>query len=157
MSPDPTRTHNGNEATVYDAVAGRIGYEGFIRETAPTKDRDTRSTTAKSIPPEEALFRHTGAPVRYEEDDLYTADRHLGSSQSLPNSDLLKAIHAYASDLYSSSLVEDGSRNVQSLDETALLAMGILLEECAHEVLATSASSAARESTYGEDSSDASP
>ena len=156
MSLDATRTHTGNEATLYDAVAGRVGYEGYIQEAAPAKDRDTQSTAAKSIPPEEALFRHPGAPVRYEEDDVYAADRHLGS-QSLPDSDLLKATHAYASDLYSSSLVEDGSRNVQSLDETALLAMGILLEECAQEVLATSASSDTRESTSGEDSSHASP
>lgn len=122
-------------ATVYDAVAGRVGYEGFLGEDAPTKYRDTVSRSNIAIPPEEVLFRRKGAPVRYEEDDIYPADRHLEPHQRLPDSDLLKTIHAYASDFYANATPDGGKHDFQSLDETALLAMGILLEEAAAAAL----------------------
>ncbi|KAI7332047.1 hypothetical protein KC315_g4841 [Hortaea werneckii] len=119
------------QATLYDAVAGRVGYEGFLIEERPSKYRDTASTTHAAIPPEEVLFRRKNAPTRYEEDDVYSADRHLQAHQSLPDSDLLKAIHAYASDFYSTSWLSNSAKDFKSMDETALLAMGILLEEAA--------------------------
>ena len=81
------------------------------------------------------LFRRKGAPIRYEEDDLYWADRHLTGNQKLPESDLLKAIHAYASDFYGRAVKGRGKVDFESLDETALLAMGILMEEMARDAL----------------------
>ena len=48
--------------------------------------------------------------------------------QRLPDSDLSKALHAYVSDFYAA--IGDGVDFV-SLDETALLALGILVEEAA--------------------------
>ena len=48
---------------------------------------------------------------------------------------MLKAIHAYASDFYSRNLGEGAVVDFHSLDETALLCMGILLEEMADGVL----------------------
>lgn len=120
--------------TVYDAVAGRAGYEGFLTEPASSKHRDTISSTAKAVPPEEVLFRRKGAPVRYEEDDVYFADRHLRPDQQLPDSDLLKALHAYAADYYGTIVGKD-SADFKSLDETALLALGILIEEGAKQAL----------------------
>ena len=81
------------------------------------------------------LFRRKGAPIRYEEDDLYWADRHLTENQKLPESDLLKAIHAYASDFYGKAVKGKGKVDFESLDETALLAMGILMEEMARDAL----------------------
>lgn len=81
------------------------------------------------------LFRRKGAPIRYEEDDFYWADRHLTDNQNLPESDLLKAIHAYASDFYGRAVKGRGMIDFESLDETALLAMGVLIEEMAGEVL----------------------
>lgn len=119
------------QATLYDAVAGRVGYEGFLTEERPSKYRDTASTSHAAIPPEEVLFRRKNAPTRYEEDDIYSADRHLQAHQSLPDSDLLKAIHAYASDFYSTPWLKNAATDFKSMDETALLAMGILLEEAA--------------------------
>lgn len=119
------------QATVYDAVAGRIGYEGFIGEEAPSSTRDTVSYSNIAVPPEEALFRRKGAPLRFEEDDIYAADRHLEPHQRLPDSDLLKSIHTYVSDFYSRATPDGGKHDVRSMDETALLAMGILLEEAA--------------------------
>jgi hypothetical protein len=137
MDPDPNSRSNRRkrQASLYDAVAGRVGYEGFLGEDPPTRNRDTVSRSNIAVPPEEVLFRRKGAPVRYEEDDIYCADRHLQSHQRLPDSDLLKTIHAYASDFYASATPDGGKSDWKSLDETALLAMGILLEEAAAEAL----------------------
>lgn len=137
MDSDPNSRINRRkrQASLYDAVAGRVGYEGFLGEDPPTKNRDTVSRSNIAVPPEEVLFRRKGAPVRYEEDDIYSADRHLQPHQRLPDSDLLKTIHAYASDFYAKATDDAGKADFKSLDETALLAMGILLEEAAAEAL----------------------
>lgn len=81
------------------------------------------------------LFRRKRAPIRYEEDDIYWADRLLTDNQKLPESDLLKAIHAYASDFYGRAVKGKGMVDFESLDETALFAVGMLMEEMAGEVL----------------------
>jgi hypothetical protein len=137
MDSDPNSRNNRRkrQASLYDAVAGRVGYEGFLGEDPPTKNRDTVSRSNIAVPPEEVLFRRRGAPIRYEEDDIYSADRHLQPHQRLPDSDLLKTIHAYASDFYANATPNNGKSDWKSLDETALLAMGILLEEAAVEAL----------------------
>lgn len=80
------------------------------------------------------LFRRLGAPERDIYDDFYWADRHLGGKHTLPESDLLKAVHAYAADFYH-AMGGKGEASFFSMDETALLAVGILLEEAAEEVL----------------------
>nr|OQO23467.1 hypothetical protein B0A51_08714 [Rachicladosporium sp. CCFEE 5018] len=121
--------------SVYDAVAGRAGYEGFVSNSRPTTSRDSTTAPSITISPEEVLFRRQGAPVRYQEDDVYAADRQLRLDQRLPSSDLLTAIHAYASDFYAHATPDGGEHDVRTLDETALLALGILLEESAAEVV----------------------
>ena len=121
------------QVTLYDAVAGRAGYEGFLSAPKPSKHRDTATTSATAVPPEEVLFCRKGAPVRYEEDDIYFAERHLNPGQRLPDSDLLKALHTYASDFYDRAIGDGAELDWKSLDETALLALGILIEEAAHE------------------------
>ena len=133
-APSTAKRPKRERVSLYDAVAGRAGYEGFLTDHAPTKNRDTVSSTTKAVPPEEVLFRRRGAPVRYEEDDLYSADRRLGPGQKLPDSDLLKALHAYASEYYS-VLAGNDDLNFKSLDETALLALGVLVEEAATAAL----------------------
>ncbi|KAF2725599.1 hypothetical protein K431DRAFT_215160 [Polychaeton citri CBS 116435] len=144
-------------ATLYDAVAGRVGYEGFlnhhdqIKSTSNSKSkprtRDTAIHSKQPIPPEEVLFRRAGAPVRYQEDDIYFANRHLDAAkgQRLPESDLLKVLHAYCSDFYGSGAVRGGKASegdvgggevsFRSMDETALIAMGILIEESVREAV----------------------
>ena len=117
---------------------GRVGIEGFLsRGPYFSQKRDTLSSTI-SLPPEEVLFRRKRAPPRYEENDIYWADQRLRSNQSLPDSDLLKAIHVYASDFYGRATLQKGIGDFRSMDETALLAMGILLEEAAKEILGES-------------------
>lgn len=139
---------------MYDAVAGRVGYEGFIGEEAPSKTRDTITQSSIAVPPEEVLFRRKGAPLRFEEDDIYAADRHLEPHQRLPDSDLLKAIHAYVSDFYSRAAAEGGQHDVRSMDETALLAMGILLEEAAAGALGKTGDLALLEEDVDDDDDD---
>ena len=129
------KRRKGEHTTVYDAVAGRAGYEGFLSEPRPSKNRDTASTTMSAVPPEEVLFRRPSAPLRYEEDDFYFAERYLKPSQHLPDSDLLKVLHAYASDFYGAAKDGQASSDFKSLDETALLALGMLLEEAAEETI----------------------
>ena len=138
------------QATVYDAVAGRVGYEGFLSDQQPSTYRDTLSTTSAAVPPEEVLFRRVGAPVRYAEDDIYTQDRYLQPDQQLPDSDLMKALHAYAADFYEATTGDQCKQSLQSMDETALLAMGILLEEAACEALGQSGDLALVESPQDE-------
>ncbi|CAK7211802.1 hypothetical protein SBRCBS47491_001243 [Sporothrix bragantina] len=157
--------------SVYDAVAGRVR----IREPRPpkwpgqpTKYRNTM------LAPEEALFRAANAPDRYEETDTYFAHEDLDKGV-LPPTDLVKAVHHYASHYYEALArrqgvlapravsgpppptiklnVEEQEQKQQdrpkqkrrqkpkrlvderSMDETALLAFGILLEEAGRDVL----------------------
>jgi hypothetical protein len=72
--------------------------------------------------------------MRYEESDFYFASDSL-PSQSLPDSGLLKALHCYTSDFYSRATADGGRGDWRSMDETALLAMGILMEEVCRETL----------------------
>lgn len=91
--------------------------------------------------PDEVLFRRESAPERYEEFDVYKAHEREVPRGALPESDLLKAVHGYASDFYGALgrkvRARLGERDVdgRSMDETALLAFGILLEEAGREVL----------------------
>lgn len=162
-NPTPTLKKRRRVATLYDAVSGRVGYEGFLPSNPKaSKHRDTTSTSTTPLPPEEVLFKRKHAPLRYEEDDIYfRAYRNLsqdpGNGKALPESDLLKVLHVYASELYASASSSrssskakakgrgegregqtDGVRGFYSLDETALLALGILLEEVTAEAIGRS-------------------
>ncbi|KAI0446957.1 hypothetical protein F4803DRAFT_546808 [Xylaria telfairii] len=140
------------QASLYDAAAGRVtttlpidSYESrrlpvkHHRRNAPDSRRNT------TLAPEEVLFKRAGAPVRYAEKDIYHAHEHLpdGGRGFLPDSDLLKTIHSYASHFYRDLPTnkqtvrgESGAGvSERSMDETALLAFGILLEEASREAL----------------------
>ncbi|KAL8784713.1 MAG: hypothetical protein Q9213_003809 [Squamulea squamosa] len=133
--PTASEKHR-RQITVYDAVAGRISTHGFIPVVPQaSKNRDTISTHHTPIPPEEVLFRRRHAPERYEEDDVYFAHEDLKDGQELPDSDLLKAIHTYAADFYGKALGREGDVDFKSMDETALMCVGVLLEEYMHNIL----------------------
>ncbi|KPM37065.1 hypothetical protein AK830_g9508 [Neonectria ditissima] len=136
------------QATVYDAVAGKVSYSQGLPnddpEPLPPNPRTIKySTKGTPLAPDEVLFRRQGAPERYMEHDIYFAhEQHLPRAGQgvLPESDLLKAIHGYTSAFYSSKTRashagNDASVAARSMDETALLAFGILLEEAGKEVL----------------------
>ncbi|KAF1998058.1 hypothetical protein P154DRAFT_267224 [Amniculicola lignicola CBS 123094] len=107
--------------TVYDAVAGRIN----LQHNRPP------------LRPDEILFKAPNAPTRYAESDYYFAHTKLPADQRLPSSDLLSAIHAYISNFYARTEGKGkaGGKMWKSMDETALIAIGILMEETAREVL----------------------
>lgn len=132
-SPISSPKRKKRQATVYDAVAGRVSSVGFLPASPLTSiNRDTSSSTTVPNPPEEVLFRRRGAPDRYEEDDFYWADRNLAPGIELPDSDLLKAVHAYAAGFYGRT---GGAASFGSLDETALMATAVLLEEWVEVVM----------------------
>lgn len=85
--------------------------------------------------PDEVLFRQPNAPTRYEETDYYFAHEHLSDGQRLPSSDILNAIHVYVANLYSQTAQSGTEKTFKCMDETALLAMGILMEETARSKL----------------------
>lgn len=137
--------------SVYDAVAGilpltsslaliyhilgRISTNGFIpKQLAVASTRDSVSSSTAALSPEAVLFRTKNAPTRYAESDIYFSEGR-NTAQDRPESDLLKAIHCYTSDFYSRSTSDGGVDDWKSLDETALMALGILMEEAALETL----------------------
>lgn len=89
----------------------------------------------RPIRPDEVLFKGPNAPTRYEETDYYFAHRDLPEGHRLPEGELLSALHAYISKLYSRTQ-ESGDREASGcMDETALIALGILLEETTKGIL----------------------
>ncbi|KAJ4417367.1 hypothetical protein N0V82_006232 [Gnomoniopsis sp. IMI 355080] len=135
-------------ATVYDAVAGRVSLK-FSKDSAVSGSRKTSSghhqLADPVLAPEEVLFSRKNAPQRYAEHDIYFAHESLpdGGRGALPDSDVLKAMHGYASHFYEAldqrldSTGRGKARPVdeRSMDETALLAFGILIEEAARASL----------------------
>lgn len=121
---DKLEIRPARQITVYDTVAGRAGLNGFLTQT------QRQSENVLPITPEEVLYGRTTIP----EDLIDQAYESAGSSE-LPQSELLKAIHSYASDFYSVAAEQQGTFDFKSLDETALVAVGILLEEAVKEAL----------------------
>ncbi|KAB2570317.1 hypothetical protein DBV05_g11027 [Lasiodiplodia theobromae] len=133
-SPPPEKRRR-RPISVYDCVAGRVNANGFIPEKAHiSSGRMTSSSSRVPVPPDEYLFKQRDAPPRYEEDDIYFADRHLAPHQQLPDSDLLKALHAHSSEVYAQAYGRHAKTLYKSLDETALLTLGILMEEAAADI-----------------------
>jgi hypothetical protein len=85
--------------------------------------------------PEELLYRRQNIPAESIDERTYFAHENLPSDQALPNSDLLETLHAYAADYYEYATADNGKDDLQTMDETALLAMGILIEEMVKEEL----------------------
>ncbi|RKU49452.1 hypothetical protein DL546_007583 [Coniochaeta pulveracea] len=154
----PNQASKRRQANVYDAVAGRVSSTHPLHATKanpalalgnPSSERDPR------LAPEEVYSRRKKAKPRYAEFDTYFAlgtDRLSGHHRELPDSDMLKSIHAYTARFYEAKALERdedrirkgkeprsfvGGRLVdeRSMNETALLAMGILLEEAGREIL----------------------
>ncbi len=96
--------------------------------------------------PEDVLFRRKNAPVRYVEHDIYWANEDLPEDgrRHIPDTNLLKSVHGYAGRFYeAAAAARPGPRAVvgtriidqRSMDETALLAFGVLIEEACRGAL----------------------
>ena len=109
----------------------RVSSHGFIpKYTAFSSARDTTFSSTTAAAPETVLFRRKHAPQRFAEHDIYFANDRQSEADDLPESDLLKALHCYTSDFYSRTF--DDVVDYRSMDETALIALGILMEEACH-------------------------
>ncbi|KAI0601356.1 hypothetical protein F4775DRAFT_589574 [Biscogniauxia sp. FL1348] len=161
LANDSRHKRRKRDANVYDAVAGRVtttlpldnrSSPEPTHHRRPARDRRRDPTLA----PEDVLFQRRRAPVRFAEKDIYFAHEDLedggrGPGGVLPDSDMLKAIHSYTSEFYAALAARTdsggepgrgtsrtqtaGNIDERSMDETALLALGILLEEAGREVL----------------------
>lgn len=135
-------------------LLGRVTLNGPISDAESPSSRSKRRRSAPAgryssrnpkLAPEEVLFRRKHAPVRYAEQDVYWANEDLpdGGRGHLPDGDLLKSVHSYASRFYEAAAARLGPRcavgariiDERSMDETALLAFGILLEEACRDAL----------------------
>ncbi|KAF2832206.1 hypothetical protein CC86DRAFT_87407 [Ophiobolus disseminans] len=123
------RPSKARRLNVYDAVAGKVTLAGLVGNVTDIK------ASKQPLRPDEVLFKQKKAPIRYEETDYYFAHEKLPANQQLPSGDLLSAIHAYVSKLYSRTPRLEADKAWKCMDETALIAFGILLEETAKEVL----------------------
>lgn len=118
------------------ASTGRVTAHGFAQNVPKaSKYRDTASSGARIRRPEEILFRDQHPMIQVETGEPYFAHENLPADRPLPSSDLLQSIHAYASDFYKYTLGESGRKSHYSLNESALLAVGILVEEMAKDGL----------------------
>ncbi|KAG9196505.1 hypothetical protein G6011_01626 [Alternaria panax] len=117
-------------ATVYDAVHRKVAQTGLIAHI-----RDPKASR-KALRPDEVLFKRKNAPMRYEEDDYYPAHTKLPADQSLPSGDLADALNTYVSTLWARTKGPRlGPRTWRGMDETALIALSILMEETARGML----------------------
>ena len=133
-----------------NTILGRVNTRGSTL-------RAHLNNNLKPLTAQQVLFARTGAPTIYAEkiDEYNYAKR--APPGSIPDGDLLKALHTYASDFYArmpDPRFKDrrrrddgeesfeamkarlkGCRDFKSMDETALLAMGVLMEEMINESL----------------------
>ncbi|KAJ5579727.1 uncharacterized protein N7459_005712 [Penicillium hispanicum] len=132
----PSQKPIRRRATLYDAVAGRVNIHGFHPPAPVTsKYRDTASSGARDLRPEEALFRSKTLLKRFTENESYFAHEKLPVDRPLPSSEILEAVHAYTADYYQHLARKSGRYDHYTMDETALLAVGILVEEMARDSL----------------------
>ncbi|KAJ5721270.1 uncharacterized protein N7483_009204 [Penicillium malachiteum] len=140
QSPGTKPSKTRRAVTLYDSVAGRVNVNGFNPSNPyASKYRDTQSSGARDLRPEEILYRparskSSKAAKKNKEHESYFAHEKLPADRPLPPSELLTAIHSYSSDFYT-QLRKNGKHNFHSMDESALLAVGILMEELAKEQL----------------------
>ncbi|KAJ5090901.1 hypothetical protein N7532_009585 [Penicillium argentinense] len=158
--PAPEPEYNwARQATLYDAVAGKCyppGSTKFEKDIANMlspgrlsrlgnflynetgklgRFRDTPKCQRIAGPEEVVFCRERNLSKREAKCAAYMAHENLPADCPLPSSDLLETIHAYTADFYRYALSDGGRGSYGSMDETALLAMGILIEELATESL----------------------
>jgi hypothetical protein len=125
VNPTQPPSRPQRHITVFDAVAGRGGLNGFLRE-------DQLEANVLPVAPEQILTGRSRVPQDLVQQYAEVTPLEL---PHLPDSDMLKAIHTYAADFYTAATDDQGQFDFTSMDETALIAMGILLEEAVQEAL----------------------
>lgn len=116
---DQAKAEDATKQTLYvgdSAIAGR-------------KDEDIYKNRGQAIPPDEILDRLN--PTKLKIPMVYREE--FPENLKLPSSDLLKALHYYTSTKISMS--DDLTRMKRSMNDTALLAFGLLIEDWADMIL----------------------
>ncbi|QKX53585.1 uncharacterized protein TRUGW13939_00664 [Talaromyces rugulosus] len=127
--------HRGRGATLQDSFAGRINNNRFIGRPYASRWRHHLSSSNAPLSSRNFLYSKD-QPEDTEDEGFDSNDVDFVSSDArLPESDMLEAIHSYSSHFYANAVDNCGSNDFASMDETALIAMGILLEELANHSL----------------------
>lgn len=108
--------------TLYDALASRVTAHGRQQQSRQVAADEYIAVRARA----RGVYENEGIPFPKEGEKEKTL---------LPDGNLLLAIHEYASEYYARHSMSELS--FRSLDETALLALGILLEESVDTMLGT--------------------
>ncbi|KAK2074280.1 hypothetical protein P8C59_008500 [Phyllachora maydis] len=144
----PRRHRERAAKSVFAAVAGHLRASAAAGPSSSSSLPATSqyySTRDTRLAPEEALFQKTHAPQRFAEDDVYFLDDddddddHVDQAVSLPDTSMADAVHSYVAHFYEAhhqrrarvAAAQPHHRRLdeRGLDETALLAMCVLLEE----------------------------
>jgi len=116
------------------------GYQ--IRDNDPNRNRPLEPNEALFHPNEtKFMAAHFPGGMPDEEEfelkshELYSWTRSLPPDLKLPDGELLEDIHTYASDFFGAH--PEMSKMFRSMDETALVALAVLMEELMSEALGT--------------------
>ena len=125
--------------TMYDASAGRRTANGFLPEKFGISARSATSQHIATHPrnPRKGSLRDNDGSES-EDAEINGAVRNVElpakSRDLVPDTDLLEALHGYTSDFYGVQ-GRDTDADWGSLDETALLTIGVLVEEQIREIM----------------------
>lgn len=127
--------------TSHKLVPFRNGLQVHIDKDARDMDQVIKQE-GRIISPDELLEMQKPGQLKIPLMDLKETDdtEDIGETkcQKLPSSDLLKALHYYVASKYTKNIDAknpDRLRYVESMDETSLLAMGLLIENWVDELV----------------------
>jgi len=116
-----------------DADIGRLNFEGFIPKTPRYPDgRDRPSVRMNPVVPD-VLVRHNASAFLKHTDHLQ--QDFFNPDPNLPNRGLVMALRAYASNFYARAIPGGGEIDYCSMDTSALLAIGKLLEATVETII----------------------
>ncbi|KAF1815929.1 hypothetical protein P152DRAFT_471302 [Eremomyces bilateralis CBS 781.70] len=125
------------QATIFDACAGRVSGRGkLVRDVR--EDQNTRSGRKIRLAPEEALLKRYCAPDGLESSALYFSGTSDLRPDLIPDSELLRAIHHYTTHLFKGLGAGESDPCWGAFDGTAMLALGVLVEETVRELVGDS-------------------
>ncbi|EEA21825.1 Meiotic nuclear division protein 1 [Talaromyces marneffei ATCC 18224] len=122
-------SHRKRRLTVYDVVAGRANRQRFISHSTTSRWRRNVSSARAVRPSNDILSRLGGEDFDDWIDDESPDHVHL------PESDILEAVQSYAGHFYANTGDNRRTEHFSSMNGSALIAMGILLEELGNELL----------------------
>lgn len=135
--PQPSASRTGTQVagekrkrrdpTMWDALAGRLNYEGFIPDTPQyASGRDTWSSDMKPMNFRYWMVKDASPFIKYT-DFLERRLKDPKVQAAKPNNELMKALHVYISEFY--ARLPGGESSLESMWPDALMAFAVLLEE----------------------------